>query len=603
MRRNARSIISIVLVIVICSLILTNQEIKISNFERGSDAILGLSLGLDLQGGSHLVYQSDLFEDDKYIQPTADQMQSLVKTIERRINSSGLGVPIIQILGEDRLLIQLPGIKDPSRAKDLIGETARLEFKHRTFDTTAIPVTEILPQHIESISTDFLRQDGKLISQIDSESLQNSELEKFEAIVVEFSEEGSNIFNVIGGEIREDYIKSLQSSAAGNAVPPSQLVLNFTGNEEFSIPVTGNQIVKYENTNKYIFSIPALPDADGNIIPLESLEIIAEKLGNNPSVSFQTKSGMNDEDIGLTGDDLNNAYPNQQQGTGKPIVNIEFNENGTKIFGDLTTQIYSRQQETGVQDRIAIILDGKELIAPSVKAPITAGTAFIDGPDFTIERVRDLALLLESGRLPIPIKLIQERDVDAILGAESLQKSVIAGSVGLLLVLLFMTLYYRLPGIIAALALIIYSIIVLSIFKILPVTLTLSGVAAAILSIGMAVDANILIFERMKDELRIGRTLLTSINTGFNRAWPAIRDGNVSTLITCAILYWFSEQLGATIVQGFAATLAIGVSISMISAIFVSRTLMRLLALSPISKNISLFIPHGGGEISKKLKS
>ena len=603
MRRNARSIISIVLVIVICSLILTNQEIKISNFERGSDAILGLSLGLDLQGGSHLVYQSDLFEDDKYIQPTADQMQSLVKTIERRINSSGLGVPIIQILGEDRLLIQLPGIKDPSRAKDLIGETARLEFKHRTFDTTPIPVTEISPQHIESISTDFLRQDGKLISQIDSESLQNSELEKFEAIVVEFSEEGSNIFNVIGGEIREDYIKSLQSSAAGNTIPPSQLVLNFTGNEEFSIPVTGNQIVKYENTNKYIFSIPALPDADGNIIPLESLEIIAEKLGNNPSVSFQTKSGMNDEDIGLTGDDLNNAYPNQQQGTGKPIVNIEFNENGTKIFGDLTTQIYSRQQETGVQDRIAIILDGKELIAPSVKAPITAGTAFIDGPDFTIERVRDLALLLESGRLPIPIKLIQERDVDAILGAESLQKSVIAGSVGLLLVLLFMTLYYRLPGIIAALALIIYSIIVLSIFKILPVTLTLSGVAAAILSIGMAVDANILIFERMKDELRIGRTLLTSINTGFNRAWPAIRDGNVSTLITCAILYWFSEQLGATIVQGFAATLAIGVSISMISAIFVSRTLMRLLALSPISKNISLFIPHGGGEISKKLKS
>ena len=309
----------------ICSLILTNQEIKISNFERGSDAILGLSLGLDLQGGSHLVYQSDLFEDDKYIQPTADQMQSLVKTIERRINSSGLGVPIIQILGEDRLLIQLPGIKDPSRAKDLIGETARLEFKHRTFDTTPIPVTEILPQHIESISTDFLRQDGKLISQIDSESLQNSELEKFEAIVVEFSEEGSNIFNVIGEEIRENYIKSLQSSAAGNAVPPSQLVLNFTGNEEFSIPVTGNQIVKYENTNKYIFSIPALPDADGNIIPLESLEIIAEKLGNNPSVSFQTKSGMNDEDIGLTGDDLNNAYPNQQQGTGKPIVNIEFN--------------------------------------------------------------------------------------------------------------------------------------------------------------------------------------------------------------------------------------------------------------------------------------
>lgn len=603
MRRNARSLITIFLVLVVCTFILINQEIKIGNFERGSDTTLGLSLGLDLQGGSHLVYQSDLFENGEYIEPTPDQMASLVKTIERRINSSGLGVPMIQILGKDRLLIQLPGIKDPARAKVLIGETARLEFKHRTFDTIPIPVTQIEDKHIIKISTDILRQDGKLISQIDSASLQNSELEKYEAIVVDFSDEGSNIFNPIGGGVREDYIKSLQSGAAGNPIPPSQLLLNFEGNENFSIPVTGNQIVKYEDTNKYIFSIPALPDPDGNPVPIESIEQIDQKLGNSPTVSFEIKSGMNDEDIGLTGDDLNNAYPNQQQGTGKPIVNIEFNDNGTKIFGDLTTQIYSRQEETGIQDRIAIILDGEELIAPSVKSPITAGTAFIDGPDFTIERVRDLALLLESGRLPIPIKLIQERDVDAILGAESLEKSVVAGGVGLLLVLLFMTLYYRLPGIIAALALLIYSIIVLSIFKILPVTLTLSGVAAAILSIGMAVDANILIFERMKDELRIGRTLLTSINTGFNRAWPAIRDGNVSTLITCGILYWFSEQLGATIVQGFAATLAIGVSISMISAIFVSRTLMRLLALSPISKNISLFIPSGGGEISKKLKS
>ena len=154
-----------------------------------------------------------------------------------------------------------------------------------------------------------------------------------------------------------------------------------------------------------------------------------------------------------------------------------------------------------------------------------------------------------------------------------------------------MILYYRVPGVMASISLLIYAIIVLAIFKMIPVTLTLSGVAAAILSIGMAVDANILIFERMKDEIRAGRTMLSSVNIGVNRAWPAIRDCNVSTLITCAILYWFSDQLGATIVQGFAITLAIGVMISMFTAITISRTFMRVIALTPLSRKTRLFIP------------
>ena len=168
---------------------------------------------------------------------------------------------------------------------------------------------------------------------------------------------------------------------------------------------------------------------------------------------------------------------------------------------------------------------------------------------------------------------------------------------GLALVLSFMTLYYRLPGLAASVALLIYSALVLAIFKILPVTLTLSGVAALILSIGMAVDANILIFERMKDELRAGRTLLMSINIGFDRAWPAIRDGNVSTLITCAILFWFADQLGASIVQGFAVTLAIGVAVSMFTAITVSRTLLRFLATTRATRTIRVWLPSGGSEI------
>ena len=210
--------------------------------------------------------------------------------------------------------------------------------------------------------------------------------------------------------------------------------------------------------------------------------------------------------------------------------------------------------------------------------------------------MRDLALLLESGTLPLPIELLRERTVDAILGADSLRKSLIAGVVGLALVLTFMVLYYRLPGLLAAVALVIYAGLVLATLKVLPgsfTTLNLSGVGALILSIGMAVDANILIFERMKDELRGGRTLMSAINIGFNRAWPAIRDGNVSTLITCGVLFWFSEQLGETVLQGFAVTLAIGVGWSMFSAITVSRTLLRVIATSRVSRHLGLFVPPG----------
>jgi preprotein translocase subunit SecD len=190
--------------------------------------------------------------------------------------------------------------------------------------------------------------------------------------------------------------------------------------------------------------------------------------------------------------------------------------------------------------------------------------------------------------------LIQERDIDAILGSDSLEKSVRAGAVGLALVFLFMVLYYRLPGLIAAIALLAYALMLIAIFKILPVTLTLSGIAAIILSIGMAVDANILIFERMKEEMRAGRTLLSAINIGFNRAWSAIRDSNVSTLITSGILFWFADTLGASVVQGFAATLAIGVLLSMFSAIVITRSLLRMVALTGLGRMLRLYVPTEG---------
>ena len=594
MRRNARILIIIAIITVICGTTLGVQKINLNNFERGSDNILGLSLGLDLQGGSHLIYQALNPETGSSEGITSDQMESLSKTIERRINSSGLGEPIIQIFGEDRLLIQLPGIKDPGRAKSLIGETARLEFKHRTTDVVPKPVTDITSKDVISVTADGFSSDKILQSDSESQPTDTAPegtAEFYESIVIEFTDEGSAKFTELWMSLLESVTKSMEAQQeSGTPLTPSRLSVNITGAESLRFDVIGLQIVRLEeeNSNKFVF---ALPSSDNQGTSTISIEEARSKLGKTPTVDFQLSEGYIDEDIGLSGDDLESAYPSQHQSSGVPIVNIEFNERGSKEFGRLTTDIYAKQQSTGVRDQIAIILDGKELIAPVVNSPITQGTAIIQGPDFTIERVKDLALLLESGRLPVPIQLIQERDVDAMLGADSLRKSVVAGITGLCLVLLFMILYYRLPGLMASFSLLIYAVIVLAIFKLIPVTLTLSGVAAAILSIGMAVDANILIFERMKDELRSGRTMLSSVNIGFNRAWPAIRDGNVSTLITCAILYWFSDQLGATIVQGFAITLAIGVMISMFTAITITRTFMRVVAISPASKKMRLFIP------------
>jgi preprotein translocase subunit SecD len=193
----------------------------------------------------------------------------------------------------------------------------------------------------------------------------------------------------------------------------------------------------------------------------------------------------------------------------------------------------------------------------------------------------------------VPLKIIQESDVDALLGAESLKRSLMAGVVGLGLVMIYIVAYYRMAGVVAAVSLVVYSLIVLALFKMIPITLTLSHIGGFILSIGMAVDANVLIFERMKEEVRIGRTLASSMEVGFNRAWPAIRDGNVSTIITCIVLIWFGDRLGGGLITGFAISLMIGVMASMFTAVVVSRNLLQLLAWTGVGRWIHLFTPEG----------
>ncbi len=272
-----------------------------------------------------------------------------------------------------------------------------------------------------------------------------------------------------------------------------------------------------------------------------------------------------------------NAFVDQDQ-IGRPAVGFELNGEGAKMFGEITAR--------NIGKPIAIFLDEELVSAPTVQSQIT-NRGQITGVG--VEEARRLVAQLNSGALPIPFRIVQQTEVDATLGGDAVQKSVVAGEVGFFVVAIFMILSYRLMGALAALALLVYAITTLLIFKLVPVTLTLSGIAAFVLSVGMAVDANILIFERMKEEIRAGRSLYTAIEYGFTRAWSSIRDSNVATLITCFILWWFGNQFGAALVKGFALTLGIGVLVSMFSAIWVTRTFLRLLIGTPLARHWELF--------------
>ncbi len=442
----------IAVLIVLSVLALSVRTFAIGNWERGQDDTpLGLKLGLDLQGGTHLVYRAT----DPHV--TTAQMEGVSSVIERRVNAFGVSEPLVQLKGQNEIVIQLPGISDIEEAKSLIGGTAQLDFRQCT-DSTAT----------------------------------------FSAACPEWE--------------------------------------------------------------------PATAEGNGGI------------------------------QKHLTGEFLQpTSFVQPDQTTGLPTVAFEFNGEGGRMFGRITERLVGKP--------LGIFLDNQLISAPQVRARIQ-NQGVITG--LGQQEARLLSIQLNAGALPVPIEVVRELDVSATLGKDSLNKSYGAAAIGLGLVMLFMVLYYRLAGFVAIGSLAMYTLMVLAVFKLFPVTLTLSGMAAFVVSVGMAVDANVIIFERMREELRSGRTLGAAVETGFDRAWAAIRDSNVTTLIVMLILWWFGEQLGEPRVIGFAVTLIIAVLTSMFTAIFVTRTLLRLIVGTPLSGRTDLFapvLPAGAGAAAARRTS
>ena len=519
-------------------------------------------------------------------EPTKDQMKGVIDTIQRRVNALGTSEPIIQTLGDDRVIVQLPGAGGTSMDVAFLDISLMLAEIGATLQglghTGATAVSSSLGSAVIRTEEALTQEDRRVLEGLAQTLAPGLEIE--------------------AGDDENEIAVSFPP-------PPTELtisgLLSGLGLTDYSVnqrPDTGNFIIRTEDvlaTEDQEQIREELEAKVALIVAFEATGGIEEAkrlIGQTAQLVFKERACEDavcidyTENIieGLTGENLISAFPDRDP-VGQAIVSLQFNSRGTDILRQLIPRLF----DMGQLGRLAIFLDQEEVSAAVVRDP----TVFFDGSGvitggFTNESALRLAIQLESGRLPVPLVLISESTVDALLGADSLRKSLIAGFVGLCLVLVFMLAYYRMAGLVAGTALLIYGTIALAIFKLVPVTLTLSAMAGLVLSVGMAVDANILIFERMKEELRTGRTLASSMEVGFRRAWPAIRDGNVSTIITCVILWWFGARMGAPQVIGFGVTLLIGVLVSMFTAIMVSRNMLQLLALTPVGKRMDLFTPE-----------
>ena len=436
---------------------------------------LGQRLGLDLRGGSQLTLQVLPAGSVKVVQK--EQLDAVKEVLDRRINGLGVAESTLQTVGDNQLVLQLPGEQDPTRAATVLGSTALLEFRAQK------PGTEQRMQELLGLK----RQATALLASLKA------------------------------------------------------------------------------------------PAAEAKQADRDQLEADLSRI-NTDIISLY-------EPAQLTGKDLVTAGRQQQQSGSSWEVTLSFNKQGGDRFAQLTQSI------AGSGRLLGIVLDGRSIseasVGPEFKAAgISGGSASITG-NFSAEEARDLEVQLRGGSLPLPVKILEVRTVGPSLGAENIRTSLLAALSGLLLVAVFMVVVYRLAGVVAVFALSLYGLFNLAAYALIPVTLTLPGIAGFILSLGMAVDANVLIFERIKEELRSGNTLIRSIETGFSLAFSSILDGQVTTLISCVALF----ALGTGFVKGFAVTLGIGVLLSLFSALTCTRTLLRVVLSYPALRRIDYFLP------------
>ncbi len=392
------------------------------------------------------------------------------------------------------------------------------------------------------------------------------------SIFVDYKKPASLGLDLVGGS---RLMLEAQTSASVPKITPEIMdSLQYAIENRVNAMGVGETIVQRIGTKRLLIEIPNITDTTK----------AKEFIGQTAQLEFKRPKILPDgtmewESTGLTGKDLRKSLVGSAPTTGEWMVELEFNAEGAKKFSDLTKELTGKQ--------MAIFFNDKLQSAPRVNEQISGGRAQITGGEggFEYNEAKEMVDLLNAGALPVGAEVIQEESVGPTLGQDSINKSKVAGIIGISVVMLFMILYYRVLGLISCFALIIYSLVNFAIFKLIPVTLTLTGIAGFILSIGMAIDANILIFERTKEELKMGRSLFTAINSGFDRAFTSIFDSNVSTIMTCLILYYF----GASMVKGFALTLIIGVCLSMFSAITVTKNFMHLIFGSKEMKYPELF--------------
>ena len=501
---------------------------------------LKVNKGLDLQGGIHLEYKADVsqIEDAK----VSDALTAAEAVIERRVNAFGVGEPLVQLSRsgtEHRIIVELPGVKDIEQAKKMIKETPFLEFREMS-DGNIDPQAQMQLDQLNQ--SNQAKAEGILKRVLDGED--------FATLAGQFSEDPGSKDK--GGEY--DFAKkgfyvgafdavTFDPSFAKGAVHPSLVETEF-----------GWHILKKLDER-----------GEGDEREVKVMHILLRKYTPNdfPQLAFKA--------TGLSGKNLKNAYVDYQtQGMGSPQIALQFDGEGTDLFSAITKR--------NIGKPVAIFLDDEIISQPTVQSEIPNGQAVITG-DFTMQEANNLVKRLNEGALPVPITLVGQQSVDASLGEVALKQSLFAGLVGLAAVAVFMVFYYRLLGVVAVFALLLYTAMLLTIFKLsvftpFAITVTLSGIAGFILSIGIAVDANVLIFERTREELSYGKGVIRSIKEGYRRAWPSIRDGHVSTLITTVILI----GLGTGFVKGFAVILALGVLLSLFTAVVLVRITTTFLA-------------------------